>query len=152
MARSTDNARMSQEHGMLRRLGLRLKGLRKERGFTQQELGERCRLTSKYISEVERGVRNPSLLTLRRIAHLGLKTSLAVLFFGIDEGEEQAPRGKGKAARAAAVAASVAPVRSRSVADVNGLDQLLAGRLVPMRAQLLDIYRAVADLVDRPAR
>ncbi len=70
---------------ILQRFGRRLKELRLQRGMTQSQLGERCGLTARYVSEMERGLRNPSLATLYRITHEGLETSLAVLFFRIDE-------------------------------------------------------------------
>ena len=52
----------------LRAVGARVAGLRKDRGWTQDELAEHVELTPKYISEIERGVVNPSVLVLRAVA------------------------------------------------------------------------------------
>lgn len=58
-----------QETGVLRGIGLRVKALRKQRGMTQSEVAEACGLNKQYISDVEHGKRNPSILTLVRIAN-----------------------------------------------------------------------------------
>jgi transcriptional regulator with XRE-family HTH domain len=49
-------------------LGRRLRALRKLRKLTQEKLGERARLSGKFVGEVERGVGNPSLDALVRLA------------------------------------------------------------------------------------
>lgn len=41
---------------------------RKEAGLSQEELAFQCDIDRTYISKVERGVANPSLLILARIA------------------------------------------------------------------------------------
>lgn len=45
-------------------IGQRLKGLRKEKGLTQEELSERTDLTKGYVSQLENNVSSPSLETL----------------------------------------------------------------------------------------
>ena len=50
-------------------LGERLRSLRKEAGLTQEELAERAELSFKYYAEVERGLRNPSLRSMEKIAN-----------------------------------------------------------------------------------
>lgn len=52
----------------LRRLGERVRTRREERGLSQQQLGDLCRLHRTFIGSVERGERNVSVLNLRRIA------------------------------------------------------------------------------------
>ncbi|MCA1717252.1 MAG: helix-turn-helix domain-containing protein [Actinobacteria bacterium] len=42
--------------------------LRRERGLTQQELGQRCGLSRSFLSQVENGNRVPSLSSLTRIS------------------------------------------------------------------------------------
>ena len=64
------------------RLGARLRELRAERGLSQEELAFRCGLDRTYVSGVERGVRNPSLQSLRVIAK-SLDVSLSELFEGV---------------------------------------------------------------------
>lgn len=50
------------------RVGLNLQALRKERGFSQEELAHRAAIHQTYLSGVERGKRNASILVLARIA------------------------------------------------------------------------------------
>ena len=42
--------------------------LRKERGWTQEELAERSGLSQQYLSDLERGKRNPTVVTLYELA------------------------------------------------------------------------------------
>ncbi len=51
-----------------RRLGLNLKKLREDQGFSQESFADHCGLHRTYISGIERGVRNPTVLILDRIA------------------------------------------------------------------------------------
>ena len=51
-----------------RRVGLNLKTIRKERGLSQDELAYQCGLHRTYISGIERGIRNPTVLKLEEIA------------------------------------------------------------------------------------
>lgn len=61
-----------------------VRGLRGELELSQEELGRRCELDRTYISGIERGVRNPTLLVLWRIAE-GLETSSSELVRLTDE-------------------------------------------------------------------
>lgn len=63
---------------ILLRFGLRLKGLRQERGLTQEQLAKLCGLHKNYIGMIERGERNPSLINIDIIAK-GLEISIADL-------------------------------------------------------------------------
>lgn len=42
--------------------------IRKERGLTQEQLAERSGLSQQYLSGLERGRRNPTIVTLYEIA------------------------------------------------------------------------------------
>ena len=42
--------------------------LRKERGWTQEELAVRSGLSQQYLSDLERGRRNPTVVTLYEIS------------------------------------------------------------------------------------
>jgi transcriptional regulator with XRE-family HTH domain len=54
--------------------------LRKAKGWTQEQLAERSGLTQQYLSDLERGKRNPTIVTIYEIAqaldawHLDLVT------------------------------------------------------------------------------
>jgi transcriptional regulator with XRE-family HTH domain len=50
------------------RIGWNLRRLRKERNITQEDFATDSGIDRGYISGVERGVRNPSVLVLARIA------------------------------------------------------------------------------------
>ena len=58
------------EANFLRELVLRLRRRREERGWTQAELAEKCRLHRTFVGSVERGERNVSILNLRLIARV----------------------------------------------------------------------------------
>ena len=49
-------------------LGERLRALRKERGLSQERLGQRSRLSGKFIGEVERGEKSISIDSLYHVA------------------------------------------------------------------------------------
>ncbi|WP_157670778.1 helix-turn-helix domain-containing protein [Chitinibacter sp. GC72] len=64
--------------------GLKIRQLRTARGLSQEQLGQQADLDRTYISGIERGVRNLSLLNLFRLAKaLGVSPSV---FF--EEGSE----------------------------------------------------------------
>lgn len=65
-------------------IGLKVKTQRNFLGVSQEELAERTSLDRTYISLLERGKRNPSLLTLIKIAK-GLETSVSTLTQDIEE-------------------------------------------------------------------
>ncbi len=49
-------------------VGLNVKRMRREKVWSQEELADRCGLHRTYISGVERGIRNPTVLVLEKIA------------------------------------------------------------------------------------
>jgi transcriptional regulator with XRE-family HTH domain len=59
-----------------------LREARLQSGFSQEELAERCQLHATEISRLERGVREPRLSTIVRLAR-GLKIPVADLVEGI---------------------------------------------------------------------
>lgn len=67
------------EDTALTRFGLRLRALREKAGFSQEELAERAQVHRTYLSGIERGRRNPSLINLLRIAR-ALNLSISALF------------------------------------------------------------------------
>ena len=52
----------------LRKLGERIKALRSKRKMTQGELASACKFNRNYVGMVERGERNPTYLTLLKMA------------------------------------------------------------------------------------
>jgi transcriptional regulator with XRE-family HTH domain len=64
------------------RLGHALRSVRAERGLTQEQLSEAAGLHPTYISDIERGARNPSWKALVQLcAGLGVPTAaLAVAY------------------------------------------------------------------------
>ena len=71
-----------------RGLGRVIKGLRQQHGITQEELAEKASLHRTYLSDIERGARNPSLETLVRLA-AALQISLAEMFKDIPIVEQE---------------------------------------------------------------
>ncbi|MDI1226343.1 MAG: helix-turn-helix transcriptional regulator [bacterium] len=60
-------------------IGLNITKYRKANGLSQEELGFEAGLHRTYISGVERGIRNPTVTVLKKIAE-ALKISPAKLF------------------------------------------------------------------------
>ena len=58
------------------KLGKKIKTLRNEAGLSQEQLGELTDLDRTYISDIERGKRNPSLKSLEKLAK-ALKISIS---------------------------------------------------------------------------
>ncbi len=52
----------------LKALGLSVRQVREQRGLSQEQLGFESELDRTYISGVERGVRNPTVRSLLRLA------------------------------------------------------------------------------------
>jgi len=50
-------------------IGARIKELRTQLGISQQELSYRCELDRTYITSVENGKRNISIVNLEKIVH-----------------------------------------------------------------------------------
>lgn len=62
-----------------RKFGERLRALRQERGWSQEELADRSKHHWTYIGGVERGERNPTLLVIASLAS-ALKVKIADFF------------------------------------------------------------------------
>jgi transcriptional regulator with XRE-family HTH domain len=60
-------------------LGENVRTCRQEMGLSQEELAFRAELDRTYISQIERGVSNPSLLVILKIATV-LKVEMVDLF------------------------------------------------------------------------
>ena len=64
-------------------LGRNVRAHREKKKLTQEALGERSSLHTTYISDIERGVRNPSALILLKLAK-GLSINASELFKGVE--------------------------------------------------------------------
>jgi transcriptional regulator with XRE-family HTH domain len=53
---------------LLRTIGLTIRALRRERGFSQEALAALAQIDRSYMSSIERGLRNLSVLNVARIA------------------------------------------------------------------------------------
>ena len=49
-------------------IGETIKGLRVQKNLSQEDLAEKCDTSAVYISEIERGIKNPTASTLMVIA------------------------------------------------------------------------------------
>ena len=65
-------------------LGKKIVFLRKKKGYSQLTLSFLSDVSKTYLSDVERGSRNPSVATLSRIAK-ALEVNLEELFEGVGE-------------------------------------------------------------------
>ncbi len=77
--------RQKRELDIKHRFGLAIKQRRSELGFSQEELAFRSEIHRTYISDIERGSRNPSLVNIKRLAN-ALDISVSALFanYGIE--------------------------------------------------------------------
>ncbi|ELW4385291.1 helix-turn-helix transcriptional regulator [Salmonella enterica] len=60
-------------------LGRRVRERRLEMGLSQEAFADKCGIDRTYISGIERGIRNPTLVVLYAIS-VGLNTELSQLF------------------------------------------------------------------------
>lgn len=63
-------------------LGMRIAYLRKQKGWSQEVLSFESDINKNYLSDLERGRRNPSLKVLNRVA-IAFGIDLETLFKGI---------------------------------------------------------------------
>ena len=68
---------------VLSTFGLNVRKLREARELTQEALAEKAGLHPTYVSGIERGVRNPSLVIIARIAK-GLSSSVSEITRGVN--------------------------------------------------------------------
>mgnify|MGYP001191846828 FL=1 len=85
-----------------RAVGKRIKIVRQQNGLTQDQLAEHVGLSPKYISGIERGVENPTMDILLRVAKiLGVEPYDLFLFGESEESEKVLRKGIEKMVREA---------------------------------------------------
>ncbi len=67
------------------RFGFAVKARREALGLTQEDLADRARIHRTYLSDVERGTRNLSLVNIERLAD-ALQMKLSELFATVERG------------------------------------------------------------------
>lgn len=68
---------MPSHEPLLTQVGQRIRNLRVRRGWSQERLADEAGVDRSYMSGIERGVRNSSILTLAKVAlALGVSPSL----------------------------------------------------------------------------
>ena len=75
-----------------RAVGKRIKAVRQQNVLTQDQLAEQVGLSSKYISGIERGVENPTMDILIRMAKVLEIEPYDLFLFGESEDSEKALR------------------------------------------------------------
>lgn len=70
---------MKQKNPIQAKFGSRIRELRQNKGLSQESFAHLCNLDRTYISGIERGVRNVSLLNIEIIAK-ALELSISELF------------------------------------------------------------------------
>lgn len=68
-------------------LGMRIRYLRKQKGWSIEDLALESDVNKNYLSDVERGTRNPTVSIVEKISN-ALGVSLSTLFKGIQSFED----------------------------------------------------------------
>ncbi len=76
--------RVGNRNHVLNVLGRNVRKQRVDNALTQEALGERANLDPTYISGIERGMRNPSVLSVIRIAK-ALRVTTSKLMENVDD-------------------------------------------------------------------
>jgi transcriptional regulator with XRE-family HTH domain len=82
-AGSADLPARPRRRPVLAALGQSVRRWREERALTQEKLAEQAGLDPTYISGIERGLRNPGILNVARLAE-ALRLTTAQLCEGVD--------------------------------------------------------------------
>lgn len=102
-------------------LGPKIKALRLERGFTLSKLAQKAKVSAAFLSNVEHGLKKPSVITLNRISQV-LSTSVSFL---LESPPQNASGHKLKILREA---------RGLSVDDLSELSKVESGDILEFEA------------------
>ena len=81
--------RENNQFDIKQRFGKAVRRRRRELDLSQEELAERAELHRTYVSDIERGDRNPSLENIEKLARaLNLKVSELFTLYGVEEESE----------------------------------------------------------------
>ena len=72
---------------VLTQLGMRIRYLRKSKGMSIEDLSLESNVNRNYLSDLERGVRNPTVKVLEKLS-IALDVDLSTLFKGIESFED----------------------------------------------------------------
>ena len=114
------------DQAMFERLGARLRELRTAAKLTQDQVGERAGFSGKYVGEIEKGVRDVPLSTLRAVVENGLGMALSAVFTGRSRRLDATP-----------------PTHAR---DVDLTASMIAGLPLRVRRPMLALAREIAEL------
>jgi transcriptional regulator with XRE-family HTH domain len=67
-----------------KKFGLKLRRIRRDRDMTQEQLAERCGISADYVSNMERGNKNPSFEMIAKLAEV-LEVEVSELFVPIEK-------------------------------------------------------------------
>ncbi len=73
------NEAASRQEQLQRAIGERIREFRSSKGWSQERLGDLCRIHRSHMGQIENGATNPELSTLRKIAD-ALDIPIASLF------------------------------------------------------------------------
>jgi transcriptional regulator with XRE-family HTH domain len=97
----------------LRRLGIRIRELRTQRGWSQEAFADVAGVHRTYMGHLERGEKNVSFLSILRVAN-ALGITLSELLAGLE---------KGNSAKIANHKAAGVPAKSRALEEVATLER-----------------------------
>ena len=99
------------------RFGERIKQLRREQGYSQNEFADAAGITQAYLSRMERGIANPQLDNIKKVAEC-LGISLADLFaFDVEGFDSVTLRPEEKTQRLLSALQSLPPATTAELYD-----------------------------------
>jgi transcriptional regulator with XRE-family HTH domain len=81
------NKKQSEKDEFLKKFGLHIRKLRKERGLSGVELANLCELPRSNISRIEKGRTNPTVYFLKKLSE-ALEIDVEVILVGLNRQEE----------------------------------------------------------------
>ncbi len=79
----TTKKKLTEKEEFLRRFGLHIRALRKQKGLSGVELANLCEIPKSNISRIEKGKTNPTIYFLKKLAE-GLEIELEDILKGFE--------------------------------------------------------------------